>query len=184
MPRGGHNAVDLLGQRFGMLVAVERMGHTTRFTSRGVRPGALIWRCRCDCGTDVLVRADKLRAGRRKRCATARHKEWVVQVRLEGAETVRRKQEAADRARAEAAAAAQAELVEQERLRLLHPLLVAPDFLVEYRGVRKPLAEVAAACKVCSGHLLRKLRMGFSLVESIALASRNAKKRRYSELRR
>ena len=51
--------IDLSGQRFGRLLAVERVG-----TSGG---GAL-WLCKCDCGQEHRVRANALRVGATLSC--------------------------------------------------------------------------------------------------------------------
>lgn len=48
------------GQRFGRLVAVEP-------TRQRVR-GAVVWRCRCDCGREVLVESRKLSSGAVRSC--------------------------------------------------------------------------------------------------------------------
>lgn len=49
----GVNAIDISGQRFGKLVAIEptsqRMGHS------------IVWRCQCDCGNQRMVAAIHLR---------------------------------------------------------------------------------------------------------------------------
>ena len=50
MPR---QAIDLMGQRFGRLVVVEHAGKSA--------DGRLRWRCRCDCGTQMVARGDNLR---------------------------------------------------------------------------------------------------------------------------
>lgn len=63
-----HNAIDLTGQRFGYLVALHREGHLRRRFA--------LWRCRCDCGQEIVCRTDKLRAGRRKACAINGHR-WM-----------------------------------------------------------------------------------------------------------
>lgn len=51
-------AMDLTGVRFGALVA-----HTflPRATARGAKPRSW-WVCSCDCGSEDLVQADRLRA--------------------------------------------------------------------------------------------------------------------------
>lgn len=45
---------DILGQRFGRLVAIEKVGSNQR--------GNILWRCQCDCGRESIVRGDQLRA--------------------------------------------------------------------------------------------------------------------------
>lgn len=52
--------LELGGRRFGRLVAIER--------SQQDDHGAWMWRCRCDCGTVVTVRAATLQAGRTRAC--------------------------------------------------------------------------------------------------------------------
>lgn len=51
---------DLKGKRFGRLVTSSVAGIDCR--------GARIWRCRCDCGTAVLVRAGSLLEGNTRSC--------------------------------------------------------------------------------------------------------------------
>lgn len=51
---------DVTGMRFGMLTAVEPTGETLR--------GSAVWRCRCDCGGEVLAPLGQLTAGYRKSC--------------------------------------------------------------------------------------------------------------------
>lgn len=46
---------DLTGQRFGKLVALEPMDLREH--------GAVVWRCRCDCGREVLVESRRLKPG-------------------------------------------------------------------------------------------------------------------------
>lgn len=49
---------DLAGQRFGVIIAVERYG-TKRMTE---------WLCRCDCGTEFVTRASSLKNGHTQSC--------------------------------------------------------------------------------------------------------------------
>lgn len=53
------NAMDITGQRFGRLIATERV-----FPGRN---GAL-WRCRCDCGGERTLPTSALRSGNTKSC--------------------------------------------------------------------------------------------------------------------
>lgn len=56
--------IDVTGQRFGRLLAVER---------RGVdKSRAAAWLCRCDCGSTVVVSGYKLRDGNNKSCGCMR----------------------------------------------------------------------------------------------------------------
>lgn len=56
----GKHGADLTGQRFGRLVALERLVERSG--------GRCLWRCRCDCGRELNVRADALRSGNTKSC--------------------------------------------------------------------------------------------------------------------
>lgn len=47
------NALDLTGQRFGKLTAIERTGTTVK--------GNALWRCACDCGNEKIANATLLR---------------------------------------------------------------------------------------------------------------------------
>lgn len=51
--------VPMESRRFGRLVVVAREGSYRRNST---------WRCRCDCGAEVAVRADALNAGKQKTC--------------------------------------------------------------------------------------------------------------------
>lgn len=55
---------DRTGQRFGRLVAVERVGKTARRQS--------LWRCQCDCGNTHIVETTKLANGNTKSCGCHR----------------------------------------------------------------------------------------------------------------
>ncbi|WJQ12788.1 hypothetical protein QT238_11410 [Geobacillus stearothermophilus] len=52
---------DLTGQRFGQLLVIDYAGLDTS------RKRAL-WKCRCDCGNEVVVRKDSLKRGATKSC--------------------------------------------------------------------------------------------------------------------
>lgn len=52
---------DLLGQRFGRLVAIE-------LVPRVDDKYGFSWKCRCDCGKEITTRAQQLRAGATKSC--------------------------------------------------------------------------------------------------------------------
>lgn len=56
--------LDLTGQRFGMLVALELMGRNERGMAR--------WRCRCDCGAEAVKTLGNLRSGHSKSCGCLR----------------------------------------------------------------------------------------------------------------
>jgi hypothetical protein len=52
--------IDITGQRFGRLVAVELIPKEERTWSNKERA----WRCKCDCGNEVVVRQRNLRGAR------------------------------------------------------------------------------------------------------------------------
>lgn len=52
--------IDLTGQRFGMLTALEPLEERDQHR--------VVWRCRCDCGNVVLRYSSQLRAGVRTNC--------------------------------------------------------------------------------------------------------------------
>ncbi|MGN0975925.1 MAG: hypothetical protein ACI4OL_07960 [Gemmiger sp.] len=58
--------VDLTGQRFGRLVAVE----PTKERSPG---GSVMWMCRCDCGRTCIASGRLLRKGERTSCGCGSH---------------------------------------------------------------------------------------------------------------
>lgn len=55
------NSLDLLNQRFGRLVVVER-------TEERSSNQSIIWKCKCDCGNDHFVRTDDLTCGKVQSC--------------------------------------------------------------------------------------------------------------------
>ena len=56
----GRSALDLEGMRFGMLTAIERLDERIA--------GAVVWRCRCDCGNEVAVKSHVLASGKKENC--------------------------------------------------------------------------------------------------------------------
>lgn len=52
--------INIAGRRFGRLVALERIGHTAH--------GHAAWKCRCDCGTEIVASRGNLRAGTTRSC--------------------------------------------------------------------------------------------------------------------
>lgn len=54
------NAHDLSGMRFGRLVAVEDVGRN-KYKYR-------LWRCKCDCGNEIIVTTNLLQRGKTKSC--------------------------------------------------------------------------------------------------------------------
>ncbi len=66
MPRGSYDRTlyrtDLTGQRFGKLVALSYAG-------QGKKDGITLWLCRCDCGTERVMRNVNLYASRSCGCS-------------------------------------------------------------------------------------------------------------------
>lgn len=52
--------VDMTGKRFGRLVVLERAGST--------KSKSAAWRCKCDCGSEVIVSGIYLRRGETRSC--------------------------------------------------------------------------------------------------------------------
>jgi hypothetical protein len=63
--------IDITGHRFGRLVALEPTA------KRDIR-GGVIWKCRCDCGTELLLRSNWLRSSNNTSCGC-----WRVEKLLE-----------------------------------------------------------------------------------------------------
>jgi hypothetical protein len=59
------SAIDLTGQRFGLLTAVERVHYSDRASSS-------YWRCACDCGNEAVIHSYHLRLGIRPSCGCSR----------------------------------------------------------------------------------------------------------------
>lgn len=72
---------DLTGQRFGRLVAVRSCEER--------RNGSVMWECRCDCGTTLLVRAGYLTFGSTVSCGCYRKDQQRAAVTTHGG-TLRR----------------------------------------------------------------------------------------------
>lgn len=58
----GRNVKDMIGQRFGHLVVVNR-------AIRRNPKGQAFWLCKCDCGSMLVVRGDNLRFGISTQCS-------------------------------------------------------------------------------------------------------------------
>lgn len=63
-------AVDLLGQRFGLLTVVARDGTDKR--------GHATWRCQCDCGDETVVRSSALIHGETNSCGCSKRKKASI----------------------------------------------------------------------------------------------------------
>lgn len=57
----GRPAVDILGERFGYLVVIGRSDHKGK-------NGRAFWRCRCDCGKEIIASGSVLRKGLKTNC--------------------------------------------------------------------------------------------------------------------
>lgn len=53
--------IDLTGQRFGRLIAIERVGKDNQRRT--------LWLCKCDCGNKIVTRIASLRNGTTKSCS-------------------------------------------------------------------------------------------------------------------
>ena len=60
----GRRGEDLTGRRFGMLLVLG--------PEKG--PGRTLWRCRCDCGREKLIRPENLRSGATGSCGCAKRR--------------------------------------------------------------------------------------------------------------
>lgn len=59
----GRNYNDILGQKFSCLIVVKKTAWR--------KNNHIVWLCRCDCGSEVLVRSDCLHTGHTKSCGCA-----------------------------------------------------------------------------------------------------------------
>lgn len=57
--------IDLTGRRFGRLLVLQREG--SYLCENGIHSTPM-WRCRCDCGQEVVVAGVSLRGGRTRSC--------------------------------------------------------------------------------------------------------------------
>lgn len=63
-------AKEIVGQKFGKLMVLERAGTD--------KQGQALWRCRCECGNEIIVRGTALRAGHTISCGCLRRIEDLV----------------------------------------------------------------------------------------------------------
>lgn len=61
---GHNNRKDLTGKRFGNLIVVE-YSHSQTLDSKN---SIVFWKCRCDCGQELIVRSQSLVTGNTKSC--------------------------------------------------------------------------------------------------------------------
>lgn len=57
--------IDLTGKRFGKLLVLERYGY-------GARGAQITWKCRCDCGVEIVTQGSHLRNGASMSCGCNR----------------------------------------------------------------------------------------------------------------
>lgn len=69
MARGGHNRIDLTGQRFGRLVVV---GYAETKRRKAY------WNCQCDCGAIKLVSSSSLKTGHSNSCGCMKREQTVT----------------------------------------------------------------------------------------------------------
>ena len=60
--------IDLVGCRFGRLLVIKKYGHNGK---------AVTWLCKCECGSEVIVRGDSLRKGATQSCGCI-HREQLI----------------------------------------------------------------------------------------------------------
>lgn len=74
-------AIDLTGQRFGRLVVVSRAGND--------KSGNYQWLCKCECGSETIVRGYSLRSGHTKSCGCLNRERSVDVHRSHGGRATR-----------------------------------------------------------------------------------------------
>ena len=60
MAARGNRFIDLQGKTFGRLMVIEEAGRSNK--------GDVLWKCLCDCGTEIIVRGEHLRNGSTHSC--------------------------------------------------------------------------------------------------------------------
>jgi hypothetical protein len=70
MASGGHNVINIAGQRFGHWTVIARHSERRRH-GHYARTVPALWLCRCDCGTERIVRGSHLRSGATTSCGCA-----------------------------------------------------------------------------------------------------------------
>ena len=64
---------NLVGKRFGNLVVVSKNTEIHDWRAR--------WNCVCDCGNEIVARADSLTSGQKTSCGCQAHKKWSKSAR-------------------------------------------------------------------------------------------------------
>lgn len=68
--------IDLTGQKCGRLTVIERYGSNNR--------GNAMWRCRCDCGNEIVIRGSCLTTGNTKSCGCYRREQTISRSQTHG----------------------------------------------------------------------------------------------------
>jgi hypothetical protein len=69
--------IDLTGKRFGRWQVLELRPERKRYGRYGRSQTVPLWLCRCDCGTDGIVRGPALRTGWSKSCGCLRREMFL-----------------------------------------------------------------------------------------------------------
>lgn len=69
------NLKDLTGKRFNKLVVIGLDRKEERIYSNGNKRNIYYWKCRCDCGEEVIISGKRLKDGRIKDCKDAKRNE-------------------------------------------------------------------------------------------------------------
>lgn len=72
--------MDLKGQRFGRLVVIRQDKPIIYPNKRKITK----WLCKCDCGNQIVTRADSLRNGRTKSCGCLHHETLLKNIKKHG----------------------------------------------------------------------------------------------------
>lgn len=72
--------IDLIGHRFGNLVVIQRM-ENDKFNNG-------MWKCKCDCGNEIIVRSALLRGGRTGNCGCKKRMRLDLTSRVFGELTI------------------------------------------------------------------------------------------------
>ncbi len=72
---GKRRAKDLTGQRFNKLLVIGLDRVEERIFSNGKKNNIYYWKCRCDCGEEVIVSGRRLKDGRIKDCKDVKRNE-------------------------------------------------------------------------------------------------------------
>jgi hypothetical protein len=71
--RIGRKPLDIKGQRFGRLVALERL-------PENAPSGNAVWRFQCDCGRETVKTASTVKSGDTKSCGCLQQENYVATI--------------------------------------------------------------------------------------------------------